>query len=62
MSISKLDVNILYEFFDLIIPSNEKMPPASEVITEEELVIGVIDFEIINKSNSKGKNLVKNTF
>ena len=33
-----------------------------EVITEEELVIGVIDFEIINKSNSKGKNLVKNTF
>lgn len=38
MSISKLDVNILYEFFDLIIPSNEKMPPASEVITEEEFL------------------------
>ena len=38
MIISKLDVNILYEFFDLIIPSNEKMPPASEIITEEEFL------------------------
>ena len=38
MSISKLEINILYDFFDLIIPSNEKMPPASEIITEEEFL------------------------
>ena len=38
MSIGKLEINILYDFFDLIIPSNEKMPPASEIITEEEFL------------------------
>ena len=38
MSISKLEINILYDFFDLIIPSNEKMPPASEIISEEEVL------------------------
>jgi hypothetical protein len=38
MSISKLEINILYDFFDLIIPTNEKMPPASEIITEEEFL------------------------
>ena len=36
MSISKLEINILYDFFDLIIPSHENMPPASEVISEDE--------------------------
>ena len=38
MSIGKLEINILYDFFDLIIPSNEKMPPASEIISEEEVL------------------------
>ena len=51
MSISKLEINILYDFFDLIIPSNEKMPPASEIITEEEFL------KLLSTTNKYDKGL-----
>ena len=51
MSIGKLEINILYDFFDLIIPSNEKMPPASEIITEEEFL------KLLSTTNKYDKGL-----
>ena len=34
---SKLDIKLLFKFFDLIIPQSENMPCASEVITGEDV-------------------------
>ena len=34
---SKLDIKLLFKFFDLIIPQSENMPCASEVITVEDV-------------------------
>ena len=61
MSISNNEIDILYSFFDQIIPSSDDMPCATEAIDKKELFdnedrLGKITDYIIDHHNSKTKN------